>query len=80
MEMAERLKKIEGKRIPDNFDYNSVNGLSREVLLKLLDVRPVTLGQAGRIPGITPAALSLLMIAIEKLRRAHTNKKSLASG
>jgi len=80
MEMAERLKKIEGKRIPDNFDYNSVNGLSREVLLKLLDVRPLTLGQAGRIPGITPAALSLLMIAIEKLRRAHTNKKSLASG
>jgi tRNA uridine 5-carboxymethylaminomethyl modification enzyme len=79
-EMAERLKKIETKRIPDDFDYHAVNGLSREVLLKLLDVRPATLGQAGRIPGITPAALSLLMIAIEKLRRSDPNKKSLAAG
>jgi tRNA uridine 5-carboxymethylaminomethyl modification enzyme len=69
MEMAERLKKVEGKRIPDNFDYRAVNGLSREVLMKLQDIRPINLGQASRIPGITPAAISLLMIAIEKLRR-----------
>lgn len=71
MEMAERLKKIEGKKIPEDFDYTSVNGLSREVLTKLLDVRPATLGQASRIPGITPAAISLLMIAIEKIRREY---------
>jgi len=69
MEMAERLKKIEGKRIPGDFDYRSVNGLSREVLSKLEEVRPATLGQASRIPGITPAALSILMIALEKAQR-----------
>lgn len=80
MEMAEKLKKVEGKKIPDNFDYQSVNGLSREVLMKLLEVKPINLGQASRIPGITPAAISLLMIAVEKLRRERTNTKSQESG
>jgi tRNA uridine 5-carboxymethylaminomethyl modification enzyme len=71
MEMAEKLKKIEGKRIPGDFDYASVNGLSREILGKLLDVRPSNLGQASRIPGVTPAAVSLLLVAIERLKRAR---------
>ena len=71
MQMAEKLKKIEGKRIPSGFEYSSVNGLSREVLSKLQEIRPENLGQASRIPGITPAAVSLLMVAIEKLKRAH---------
>jgi tRNA uridine 5-carboxymethylaminomethyl modification enzyme len=75
MDMAERLKKIEEKKIPDRFDYRAVNGLSREVLMKLEDVRPATLGQASRIPGMTPAAISLLMIAIEKMRRERINKR-----
>jgi len=79
MEMAEKLKKIEGKRIPDQFDYSAVNGLSREVRMKLEDIRPITLGQASRIPGITPAAISLLMIAVEKLKRTQTNKNFLSS-
>ncbi len=69
MEMAEKLKKIEGLKIPEGFDYVSINGLSREILGKLQEVRPVNLGQASRIPGITPAAISLLMIAIERIRR-----------
>jgi len=69
MEMAEKLKKIEGKRIPEDFDYIAVNGLSKEVLSKLQKVRPANLGQASRIPGTTPAAISLLMVAIEKLKR-----------
>ena len=69
MHLAERLKKIEGKKIPGDFDYKTVNGLSREVLCKLEEVRPANLGQASRIPGITPAAISLLMVAIERLRR-----------
>jgi len=69
MHLAERLKKIEGKKIPEDFDYKTVNGLSREVLCKLEEVRPANLGQASRIPGITPAAISLMMVAIERLRR-----------
>jgi tRNA uridine 5-carboxymethylaminomethyl modification enzyme len=69
MHLAERLKKIEGKKIPGDFDYRTVNGLSREVLCKLEEVRPANLGQASRIPGITPAAISLMMVAVERLRR-----------
>ncbi len=68
-EMAERLRKIEGKRIPEDFDYVAVNGLSREVLGKLQEIRPANLGQASRIPGITPAAISLLLVAIERSKR-----------
>lgn len=71
MEMAERLKKIEGKKIPDGFDYASISGLSKEILSKLEDVRPANVGHASRIPGITPAAISLLMVAIEKQRKVR---------
>ena len=69
VEMAERLKKIEKLKIPQGFDYGAVNGLSREIFCKLEEVKPVSLGQASRIPGVTPAAISLLMVTIEKLRR-----------
>ncbi|MBU4321108.1 MAG: tRNA uridine-5-carboxymethylaminomethyl(34) synthesis enzyme MnmG [Thermodesulfovibrionales bacterium] len=74
IEMAEKLKKMESKKIPDNFDYTSVNGLSTEVLEKLQKIMPANIGQAGRIPGITPAALSLLLISIEKRRRQRELK------
>ncbi|MCL5021878.1 MAG: tRNA uridine-5-carboxymethylaminomethyl(34) synthesis enzyme MnmG [Nitrospirae bacterium] len=68
-EAAERLKKMDEKRIPEGIDYSAISGLSKEILLKLEEVRPANIGQAGRIPGVTPAALSLLLIAIEKMRR-----------
>jgi tRNA uridine 5-carboxymethylaminomethyl modification enzyme len=74
-EMAERLKKIENRTIPKDFEYTSVNGLSKEILGKLQDVKPANLGQASRIPGVTPAAISLLMITIEKLKREHGHKR-----
>ena len=74
IEMAEKLKKMEGKKIPDNFDYASINGLSTEVLEKLRKIMPANIGQAGRIQGITPAALSLLLISIEKRRRQRELK------
>jgi tRNA uridine 5-carboxymethylaminomethyl modification enzyme len=69
VEMAERLKNIEKMKIPFGFDYGAVNGLSGEVLSKLEEVRPVNLGHASRIPGVTPAAISLLMVTIERLKR-----------
>lgn len=74
-EVAEKLKKIENMRIPEGFDYVSVNGLSREVLGKLEEVRPANLGQASRIPGVTPAAVALLMVAIEQRKRQRRDKK-----
>ncbi len=65
----ERMKRAESRRIPDWFDYASVSGLSHEVVEKLTRVRPVTLGQASRIPGITPAAVSLVNCFIEIFQR-----------
>jgi tRNA uridine 5-carboxymethylaminomethyl modification enzyme len=61
----DKLKKAEGRTIPEWFDYTVVSGLSREMQEKLTRVRPQTLGQASRIPGVTPAALSLVNIYIE---------------
>jgi tRNA uridine 5-carboxymethylaminomethyl modification enzyme len=61
----DRLKKAEQRRIPDWFDYEAVSGLSREMQEKLGNVVPQTLGQASRIPGVTPAAVSLINVYIE---------------
>jgi tRNA uridine 5-carboxymethylaminomethyl modification enzyme len=61
----ERLKKAEQRNIPEWFDYRSVSGLSREMQEKLLKIRPRTLGHASRIPGVTPAAVSLVNVYIE---------------
>jgi tRNA uridine 5-carboxymethylaminomethyl modification enzyme len=61
----ERLKKSEQHSIPDWFDYCTVSGLSREMQEKLSHVRPRTIGQASRIPGVTPAAVSLVNVFIE---------------
>ncbi|MGH9650233.1 MAG: FAD-dependent oxidoreductase, partial [Terriglobales bacterium] len=67
----ERLKKSEQRTIPEWFDYASVSGLSREMKEKLQRVRPQTLAQASRIPGVTPAAVSLVNVFIEIQARRH---------
>jgi tRNA uridine 5-carboxymethylaminomethyl modification enzyme len=72
----ERLKKSEEKLIPDWFDYKSVSGLSREMNEKLHRVRPRTLGQASRIPGVTPAAVSLINVYIEIQGRQRQQARS----
>ncbi len=61
----ERLKKSEQRSIPDWFDYGSVSGLSREMQEKLSKIQPRTIGHASRIPGVTPAAVSLVNVYIE---------------
>jgi tRNA uridine 5-carboxymethylaminomethyl modification enzyme len=61
----ERLKKAEQRTIPEWFDYRSVSGLSREMQETLVKIRPRTLGHASRIPGVTPAAVSLVNVYIE---------------
>jgi len=73
----ERMKRAEARRIPEWFDYRKVSGLSREVTEKLLKVRPLTLGQASRIPGITPAAISLVNCYIEIFQRRATEQLPL---
>ncbi len=63
-----RLKKHEATRLPDDFAYENISGLSAEVVQKLKQVKPVSIAQAGRISGVTPAALSLLLVHLKKQR------------
>jgi len=72
----ERLKKAEQRAIPDWFDYGKVSGLSREMREKMMHVRPRTLGQASRIPGVTPAAVSLINVYIEIQSRQQAKANS----
>ncbi len=67
-----RMKRAETMRIPDWFDYTAISGLSREMQQTFLRVRPTTLGQASRLPGVTPAAISLLHVYIEIQSRNRT--------
>jgi tRNA uridine 5-carboxymethylaminomethyl modification enzyme len=65
-EDIERQRRHEETRLPDDFDYAAVRGLSNEVRQRLIEHRPATLGQAARMPGITPAAVSLLLIHLKR--------------
>jgi tRNA uridine 5-carboxymethylaminomethyl modification enzyme len=76
IEAAGKLAKIEDKKIPDTIDYKSLPGISKEILIKLEEVSPSNLGQASRIQGMTPAALSIIMIAVEKQKRTEQARKS----
>ena len=68
LQQIERFKKLESKPIPIAFSYDGTPGFSREVREKLNKVRPASIGQASRISGVTPAAISLLLVALEKFR------------
>ena len=68
-EEIERTRRHEALSIPEAFDYDAVRGLSAEVLAKLKRTRPVTLGQAQRISGVTPAAISLLLVHLHRSGR-----------
>lgn len=66
---VEKLKKMEKKRIPDDIDYDRVHGLSNEAKQKLKQILPLSIGQASRISGVTPADLSILLVYMESLKR-----------
>jgi tRNA uridine 5-carboxymethylaminomethyl modification enzyme len=68
-EMINRSKYMETFRMPEDIDYSDIDGLSREVREKLSCIRPVSIGQAARIPGITPAAISLISVYLKKNRK-----------
>ncbi|HEV2110501.1 MAG TPA: tRNA uridine-5-carboxymethylaminomethyl(34) synthesis enzyme MnmG, partial [Gammaproteobacteria bacterium] len=72
---VQRARAQQQTRLPANLDYSSVSGLSHEVQQKLSSLRPETLGQAARIPGITPAAISLLLVHLKK-RSSSAARKS----
>jgi tRNA uridine 5-carboxymethylaminomethyl modification enzyme len=70
-EEIERQRRNEETKLPDDIDYEQVPGLSHEVRSRLAEYRPATVGQAGRVPGVTPAAVTLLLV--------HLKKRSLAA-
>jgi tRNA uridine 5-carboxymethylaminomethyl modification enzyme len=74
---VDKLRKAEAKRIPEDLDFLNMPGLSREMVEKLTRVRPQSIAQASRIPGITPAAISTLLFHIE-MRRNKTRSEALA--
>lgn len=65
----EQMKRLENTALPVDFDYTAVSGLSNEIVQKLSHIRPATLGQAGRISGVTPAAISLLAMTVKKMKK-----------
>lgn len=73
----DRQRRQEETRIPENFDFDAVTSLSAEVKQKLTRIRPVTVGQAARIPGITPAAISLLLVHLKK--RSYRKAEPISS-
>ena len=73
-DQVERMRRLEERRIPADFDYRSLEALSCEARQKLEEIRPSSIGQAMRIPGMTPAAISLLLIYLEKTRRGSRGK------
>ena len=76
-DIAQKFKKIEEQAIPEDFVYRGISGFSKEVVEKFEEVRPRNIGQAGRIPGVTPAALSLLMVALERHKQQRKQKVRL---
>ncbi|MDD4910598.1 MAG: tRNA uridine-5-carboxymethylaminomethyl(34) synthesis enzyme MnmG [Candidatus Omnitrophica bacterium] len=76
---VERFRHLEKIKVPAGMDYNGLNGLSREIRDKLGRVRPLSLGQALRIPGVTPAAVAVLMVWIKKIGLKDSEKRKTKS-
>ncbi len=72
-----RMARLEGRQLPDNLDYSTILGLKKEAQIRFTEIRPGTLGQAGRIAGITPADLGILLVWLEKLSREKVTSEKL---
>jgi tRNA uridine 5-carboxymethylaminomethyl modification enzyme len=68
---VERMQRLEGKTIPSDFDYDAITGLRNEARQKLNHFRPATVGQAGRIAGVNPADVSVLLVHLEKQSKSR---------
>jgi tRNA uridine 5-carboxymethylaminomethyl modification enzyme len=71
VKQVEHFKKLEKKKLPANFDYEEITGLRTEAKQKLNDLQPVSIGQASRISGVTPADISVILVYLEQLK--YTN-------
>ena len=73
LEQVRQFKKLENRRIPDSFDYEGVKGLRIEATQKLAQIRPINIGQASRISGVSPADISVLLIYLEQYYKSISN-------
>jgi tRNA uridine 5-carboxymethylaminomethyl modification enzyme len=78
-QQIDRMSRQENRRIPVELDFTSIHGLKKEAQLRFSEIRPTTLGQAGRIPGITPADVAMLAVWLEKLDRESLIASDLTS-
>lgn len=76
MKQVEQFKKLEDKKLPNNIDYQCIDGLRIEARQKLSELRPLSLGQAGRISGVSPADISVLMIYLEQQKRIRAQEEN----
>ena len=76
LKQVEQFKKLETKRLPEDLDYDGVNGLRIEAKQKLKEYRPVSVGQASRIAGVSPADISVLLVYMESYRRGGVHKEA----
>ncbi|MFD0050634.1 tRNA uridine-5-carboxymethylaminomethyl(34) synthesis enzyme MnmG [Actinomycetes bacterium NPDC127524] len=74
LQQVDRLKKMENKKIPQNIDYDAINGLASEARQKLKEVAPLSVAQASRISGVNPADVSILLVYLEQGRIARVSK------
>ena len=72
----EQFKKLETKRLPEDLDYEEISGLRIEAKQKLKEYRPVSMGQASRIAGVSPADISVLLVYMESYRRNGIHKEA----
>jgi tRNA uridine 5-carboxymethylaminomethyl modification enzyme len=66
---VKRFKKLENKKLPEDFDYDKISGLRIEARQKLNEFHPLNIGQASRISGVTPADISVLLVYIEQINK-----------
>jgi tRNA uridine 5-carboxymethylaminomethyl modification enzyme len=75
LQQVEKLKKMENKKIPENIDYDAINGLATEARQKLKEVTPLSVAQASRIAGVNPADVSILLVYLEQGRIARVSNQ-----
>ncbi|AZB41132.1 tRNA uridine-5-carboxymethylaminomethyl(34) synthesis enzyme MnmG [Bacillus sp. FJAT-42376] len=75
LQQVDKLKKMENKKIPENIDYDAINGLASEARQKLKEVRPLSMAQASRISGVNPADVSILLVYMEQGRIAKVSNE-----
>ena len=74
LHQVEQFKKLEGKKLEPNFDYNTVSGLRIEAMQKLNLYKPLSIGQASRISGVSPADISVLLVYMKQMNRETSDK------